>query len=168
MAWDGVRSASLGMRTAGQAVDGGRRTQAVPLTGSILYTIDHPPLGCLRNPGRQRTRDLVSCHQPNRRTEHCFREPSGCNRRSLGSFAQSPPTTFPMAEVVAVAYVLDASLALASEWRQALAEYILPLLQRLGELHTNPHVRASIPSLRLGCAHISPVVPPGGSYLRTC
>ncbi|KZT65876.1 hypothetical protein DAEQUDRAFT_493130 [Daedalea quercina L-15889] len=49
-----------------------------------------------------------------------------------------------MVEVVAIAYVVDASLALASEWGQALAEYILPLLHRLGELHANPHFRLGV------------------------
>ena len=45
-----------------------------------------------------------------------------------------------MAEVVSVAYVVDASLDLASEWNQVLAEYLLPLLQRLAEAHPNPQV----------------------------
>ena len=45
-----------------------------------------------------------------------------------------------MAEVVSVAYVVDASLALASEWNQILTEYLLPLLQRLAEAHTNTQV----------------------------
>ena len=45
-----------------------------------------------------------------------------------------------MAEFVSVAYVVDASLALASEWNQVLAEYLLPLLHRLGEAYTNPQV----------------------------
>lgn len=57
----------------------------------------------------------------------------------------SPPlrATLAMADIVSVAYVVDASLALASEWHQVLAEYLLPLLQRLAEAHTNPQVSSS-------------------------
>lgn len=37
------------------------------------------------------------------------------------------------AEVVVVTCVIDSSLALAAEWPQILSDYIVPLLQRLGE-----------------------------------
>ncbi|KAH9838797.1 uncharacterized protein C8Q71DRAFT_856717 [Rhodofomes roseus] len=49
-----------------------------------------------------------------------------------------------MAEIIAVAYVVDASLTLATEWRQIVVEYIPALLHRLGELHTSPHFRFAV------------------------
>ncbi|KAH9925523.1 uncharacterized protein B0H18DRAFT_1008817 [Fomitopsis serialis] len=51
-----------------------------------------------------------------------------------------------MANVVAVVYVVDASLALATEWGQIFGEYMLPLLQRLAELHSTPHFRVGVVS----------------------
>ncbi|KAI0353703.1 hypothetical protein OH77DRAFT_1426950 [Trametes cingulata] len=43
-----------------------------------------------------------------------------------------------MAEFIAVACVIESSLALAAEWPQVQAEYIVPLMQRLGELQPAP------------------------------
>ncbi|OSC98501.1 hypothetical protein PYCCODRAFT_1439190 [Trametes coccinea BRFM310] len=46
-----------------------------------------------------------------------------------------------MTEVIAVACVIESSLALAAEWPQVQMEYIVPLLQRLGESHQTPAFR---------------------------
>ncbi|KAI9001451.1 hypothetical protein BD414DRAFT_574886 [Trametes punicea] len=51
-----------------------------------------------------------------------------------------------MTEVLAVACVIESSLALAAEWPQVQAEYIVPLLQRLGEVHRNPAFRIAFVS----------------------
>lgn len=48
-----------------------------------------------------------------------------------------------MAEVVAVACVVDSSLALYAEWHRIMAEYIVPLLQRLYD--AGRQVRLSFP-----------------------
>lgn len=54
-----------------------------------------------------------------------------------------------MAESVAVVCVVESSLNLASEWNTIFAEYILPLLKRLGEAHVSQLVRhATIPRER--------------------
>ncbi|KAI9059830.1 hypothetical protein FKP32DRAFT_1679522 [Trametes sanguinea] len=46
-----------------------------------------------------------------------------------------------MSDVIAVACVIESSIALAAEWPQVQTEYIVPLLQRLGESHRNPAFR---------------------------
>ncbi|KAI0656488.1 hypothetical protein C8Q70DRAFT_337759 [Cubamyces menziesii] len=51
-----------------------------------------------------------------------------------------------MGEVIAVACVVESSLALAAEWTQVQVEYIVPLLQRLGEAHTPPTFRIAFVS----------------------
>ncbi|KAI0327020.1 hypothetical protein GY45DRAFT_1309435 [Cubamyces sp. BRFM 1775] len=51
-----------------------------------------------------------------------------------------------MGEVIAVACVVESSLALAAEWSQVQVEYIVPLLQRLGEAHTPPTFRIAFVS----------------------
>lgn len=44
-----------------------------------------------------------------------------------------------MAELVAIACVVESSLVLASEWPKILMDYISPLLKRLGEAHAIGH-----------------------------
>jgi mediator of RNA polymerase II transcription subunit 25 len=44
-------------------------------------------------------------------------------------------------EVLAVACVIDASLALATEWTRVLTAYILPILKRLNEAYSGHSVR---------------------------
>jgi len=44
-------------------------------------------------------------------------------------------------EVLAVACVIDASLALATEWTRVFTAYILPILKRLNEAYSGHSVR---------------------------
>ena len=48
------------------------------------------------------------------------------------------PTTL---ESIAVAFVVESSLAVAQEWRQVLLEYVQLLLKRLADTHPNFKVR---------------------------
>ena len=50
-----------------------------------------------------------------------------------------------MSDSIAIALVVDSSLALASEWQQVLSEYISPILQRLRELYGVRPQNASTP-----------------------
>ncbi|CCM04681.1 uncharacterized protein FIBRA_06867 [Fibroporia radiculosa] len=50
-----------------------------------------------------------------------------------------------MSDVIAIAYVVDSSLALADEWNQVIQEYIGPLLRRLSDLY------GSRAHFRFGC-----------------
>ena len=43
-------------------------------------------------------------------------------------------------DLVAVALVVEGSIVVASEWTRLFAEYILPLLKRLHDLHSNHQV----------------------------
>ena len=44
-------------------------------------------------------------------------------------------TQYSKTEQVAVAYLVDSSLAIMSEWTRLMQEYLNPLLQRLHESH---------------------------------
>lgn len=51
------------------------------------------------------------------------------------------------AQIIAILCVIESSLTLATEWPQVQAEYLVPLLHRLGELHSTTHVRLHLPRI---------------------
>lgn len=61
-----------------------------------------------------------------------------------------------MSDSIAIALVVDSSLALASEWQQVLSEYISPILQRLRELYgVRPQNASTPPKLQFLVARVT-------------
>jgi hypothetical protein len=52
-------------------------------------------------------------------------------------------------ESLAVAFVVESSLAVAQAWRQVLLEYVQLLLKRLADTH--PNVKVSLPYIPFDC-----------------
>ncbi|KAI6042458.1 hypothetical protein EDC04DRAFT_2658214 [Pisolithus marmoratus] len=67
-------------------------------------------------------------------------------------------TTEPGQDLLAVACVVEASIALAAEWSRILAEYIFPLLKRLHELHPTHQFRLAFVAYGAADTRPSPLV----------
>jgi hypothetical protein len=82
----------------------------------------------------------------------------------LDTHAMSEPSP---TDYIAVAFLVDSSLAVASDWNLVLKAYIAPMIRRLGEVHSIAiqQVRSFRQSVALGLT-TAYVVPSSNSHLR--